>query len=89
MNNHANLRFPWSRGTILTEIGKHMRSMVKSSKDYSARDCRERLYNVAVVLFSLMHTNPLGLVPIQHSTCIDFFTISYAYLPLRQVSPYS
>ena len=89
MDNHAILRFPWSRGTILTKIGKHMRSMVKFSKAYSARDCRERLYNVAVALFSLMHTNPPALVTIHHSTCIDFFTISYAYLPLRQVSPYS
>ena len=67
-------------------------SAMNTTNAYSARDCRKRLNKVTVVLFSVMHPTPLGLVTIHPSICIwnilfmDFFTISIRYLPLRQVA---
>ena len=54
-------------------------SAMNTTNAYSARDCRKRL---TVVLFSVMHSTPLGLVTIHPS-------ISIRYLPLRQVAYYT
>ena len=69
------------------ELSSH--SVMNTTKAYSARDCRRRLHIVAEVLFSVTYTNPLGLVSIHPSISIDFFTITFKYLPLRQGSLHS
>ena len=69
------------------ELSSH--SVMNTTKAYSARDCRKRLYIMAEVMFSVTYTNPLGLVSIHPSICIDFFTITFRYLPLRQGSLHS
>ena len=76
VNNPTILRFPWSWDTIPT-YNSH--SAMNTTNAYSARDCRKRLNKVTVVLFSVMHPTPLGLVTIHQS-------ISIRYLPLRQVA---
>ena len=72
----------------------HSHPAVCKTNAYSARDyCR--LYKVTVVLFSMMHYTPLGLDTIHPAICmgrilfIDFFTVSFRYLQLRQVAFYS
>ena len=54
-------------------------SAMNTTNAYSAGDCRKRLNKVTVVLFSVMHSTPLGLVTIHRS-------ISIRYLQLRQVA---
>ena len=81
---------PTSFAMNQAEVHSHP-AVCKATNAYSARDyCR--LYKVTVVLFSMMHYTPLGLVTIHPAICmgrilfIDFFTVSFRYLQLRQVA---